>query len=147
MQIILKKEIKKLGRAGEVVSVRDGYARNFLLPQGLALPATPANLKVVERERKRALLREEKERQKARELADRINSTSCTITVQTGQDGRLFGSVTAQDISEAYKLEGIEVDRKKIELSQPIKEIGVFKVNIKLHPEVTAQAKVWVVKE
>jgi large subunit ribosomal protein L9 len=147
MQVILKKDIEKLGKAGEVVSVRRGYARNFLLPKEFALPATGANLKVVEEEKKRAALRQEKEKKDAQELAEKINSSSCTITVQAGQDGKLYGSVTNQDIAQAYKLEGINIDKKKIELPQPIKEAGVFKINVRLHPEVSAQAKVWVVKE
>lgn len=147
MQIILKKEIEKLGKGGEVVSVRDGFARNFLFPQGLALPASAANLKIVEQEKRRTLYRQEKEKKVAQDLAQKISSTSCTITVQAGQDGKLYGSVTNQDIAQAYKLEGINVDRRKIELPQLIKEVGVFKITIKLHPEVTAGAKVWIVKE
>ena len=147
MQIILKKDIEKLGKAGEVLSVRKGYARNFLLPKGLALSATASNLKVVEQEKKKVLLAKEQQKQQAQALADRISSTSCTISVQAGQDGKLFGSVTTQDIAEAFKAEGIDIDRKKIELPEPIKEVGVFKINIKLRPDIITQAKVWVVKE
>ncbi|MBL7084819.1 MAG: 50S ribosomal protein L9 [Candidatus Omnitrophica bacterium] len=147
MQVILKKDIEKLGRAGEIVSVKDGYARNFLLLQNLALLASAANLKVVEREKEKALARREKEKQQAGELANKIASLSCTITMQAGPDGKLYGSVTNQDVAQAYKAEGIDIDKRKIELPQPIKEVGVFKINVKLHPEITAQAKVWVVKE
>jgi large subunit ribosomal protein L9 len=147
MQIILKKDVEKLGKAGEVVSVKRGYARNFLLPRGLALYASASNLKVVEREKKKVLLVKEQQQKRAQALADKIGSASCTISVQAGQDGKLFGSVTTQDIAEAFKAEGIDIDRKKIELPEPIKEVGVFKINIKLHPEITSQTKVWVVKE
>ncbi len=143
----MKKDIEKLGKASEVVSVSRGYARNFLLPKGLALLATGTNLKIVEQERKKLVLRQEKEKKEAQDLAQRISSSSCTITVRAGQDGKLYGSVTNQDIAQAYKLEGINIDKRKIELPQPIKEVGVFKINVRLHPEITAQAKVWVVKE
>ncbi len=146
IQIILKKDIEKLGKAGEVLSVREGYARNFLLPKGLALSATASNLKVVEQEKKKASLAKEQQRNLAQALADKISSASCTVSVQAGQDGKLFGSVTTQDIAEAFKAEGVDIDRKKIELTQPIKEVGVFKINIKLHPDITTQTKVWVVK-
>ena len=147
MEIILKKDVEKLGKAGEVVSVMDGYARNFLLPKGFALLASTTNLKIVEQEKKKAQLLEQKQKQEAQRLADKISYTSCTITVQAGQDGKLYGSVTTQDIAQAYKLEGINVDKRRIELPQPIKEVGVFKINVRLHPEVSALAKVWVVKE
>lgn len=147
MKVILKKDIARLGKSGEVVSVKDGFARNYLLPQGLAFLASAANLKMVEQEKKRSLLHQEKEKEQAQDLAQKISSISCTISVQAGQDGKLFGSVTSQDIAQAYKLEGLNIDKRKIELTEPIKEVGVFKINIKLHPEVTAEAKIWVVKE
>ena len=147
MEVILKKDIEKLGKAGEVVSVSRGFARNFLLPKGFVLSATAANLKIVGQEKKRATLQQQKQREEAEKLAQKIGLLSCTIPVQAGQDGKLYGSVTVQDIAQGYKSEGINIDKRKIELPQPIKEVGVFKINIKLHPEVTAQAKVWVVKE
>lgn len=147
MKVILKKDIEKLGKAGEVVSVKDGYARNFLLLKGLALTASTVNLKIVEQEKKKAALRQEKQRQQAEELAQKIASVSCTITVQAGQDGKLYGSVTSQDIAQGYEAEGINIDKRKIELPEPIKEVGVFKINVRLHPEVVVQPKVWVVKE
>ncbi|NQT00202.1 MAG: 50S ribosomal protein L9 [Candidatus Omnitrophica bacterium] len=147
MEIILRKDVQKLGKAGEVISVKTGYARNFLFPQGLALEASANNLKVVEREKDKTLLRQQQQKQQAQGLADKIKSVSCTITVRAGQDGKLFGSVTSQDVAEAYKSEGIELDKRKIELEQPIKEEGVYKIQLKLHPEITAEAKIWVVKE
>ncbi|MCQ9207793.1 MAG: 50S ribosomal protein L9 [Omnitrophica bacterium] len=147
MQVILKKDVTKLGKAGEVVFVKDGFGRNFLLPKGLALLATDFNLKVVEQEKKKQALRQQEQKRQAQELAQKISAISCTITMQAGQDGKLFGSVTTQDIARAYKAEGINLDKRKIDLPETINEVGVFKINVKLHPEVTAEAKVWVVKE
>jgi len=147
MEIILKRDVKKLGRAGDLVSVKRGFARNSLFPKGLALEATPVNLKLIEQEKVKTALRRENEKKAAEELARKITSVSCTIAVEAGPDGKLYGSVTNQDIAGGYRLEGIDIDKRKIELPQPIKEVGVFKVNIKLHPEVTAEAKIWVVKE
>ena len=147
MDVILRKDVGKLGKAGEVDSVMTGYARNFLFPQGLALEASAGNLKVVEKEKEKSLLRQQQQKQQAQELADRIQAVSCRITVRAGEDGKLFGSVTTQDIVEAYKSEGIELDKKKIELERPIKEEGVYKIQLKLHPEINAEGKIWVVKE
>lgn len=147
MQLILKKDVEKLGKAGDVVDVKRGFARNFLFPKDRALAASPANLKIVEKEKAKETLRLEKDRQKAQDLAKKIASTSCTISVQSGDDGKLYGSVTTQDIAQAYKSEGIDIDKRKIELPQPIKEVGVFKIEIKLHPEVIAQGKVWIVNK
>jgi len=147
MQIILKKDIEKLGKTGELIYVKRGFARNFLFPKRLALPATAVNLKLVEQQKTQARLYREKAEKEAQGLSDKISSTSCTISVQAGQDGKLYGSVTTQDIAQAYKLEGIDIDKRKIELPQPIKEVGVFKIKIRLHPELAAEAKVWVVKE
>ncbi|UCB57299.1 MAG: 50S ribosomal protein L9 [Candidatus Omnitrophota bacterium] len=147
MRVILKKDIEKLGKAGEVVTVKPGYGRNFLLPQDAALAATEANLKLMEQEKARAHFRQEKEKKEAEALAAKISSISCTIPVAVGPDGKLYGSVTTQDIAQAYKLEGIDIDKRKIELPQAIKEVGVFKINIKVHPELNIEAKVWVVKE
>ncbi len=147
MKAILKKDIEKLGKTGDLVDVKTGFARNLLFPKGLALPATPINLKLVEQQKTKVRLCLEKEKKKARELADKINSTSCTISVKAGQDGKLYGSITTQDIAQAYKSEGVDIDKRKIELPEAIKEVGVFKIKIRLHPEVTAEAKVWAVKE
>jgi large subunit ribosomal protein L9 len=147
MQLILKKNVEKLGKAGDVITVKRGFARNFLFPKNLALAASPANLKIVEKEKAKEALLLEKDRQKAQDLSKKIGSTSCTISVQSGEDGKLYGSVTTQDIAQAYKSEGIDIDKRKIELAEPIKEVGVFKIEIKLHPEVIAQGKVWIVNK
>jgi len=147
MQVILKKDIEKLGKAGEVVFAKRGFARNFLFPKSLALPATSANLKLVGQEKKKESLRQEKEKQQAQVLGEKLTSSSCTITVQAGEEGKLFGSVTTQDIAQAYKLEGIDIDKRKIELPEAIKEVGIFKIKVRLHPEVNIETKVWVVKD
>jgi large subunit ribosomal protein L9 len=147
MQVILKKDIDKLGRAADVVSVKDGYARNYLFPRGLALQACPANLRIVGQQKKKEAHLKEQRKNQAQALAAKIASVSCTILVQAGEDGRLFGSVTNQDIAAAFGQEGIDIDRRKIELAEPIKEVGVFKINVRLHPEVAAETKIWIVKE
>ena len=147
MKVILKQDIEKLGKTADIISVSDGYARNYLFPQGLALEACRANLKIVKQQKKKEAQLKQKQKNQAQELAAKITSVSCTILVQAGEDGKLFGSVTNQDIAAAFKQEGVDIDKRKIELSEPIKEVGVFKINIKLHPEVAAEAKIWVVKE
>lgn len=147
MEIVLRKNVEKLGESGEVVVVSDGYARNFLIPQGFAFKATSGNLKVVEREKKAYQRRKESEKTSAQQLAEKLSNASCTVSVRVGEDGKLFGSVTAADIAEALEFEGIKIDKKAIELASPIKEIGVFEVSAKLHSEVSVNVKVWVVKE
>ena len=147
MEIILRKGMENLGKSGEVVTVKDGYARNFLIPRGFALKATPGNLKVVEEEKKAQKRRIEKEKRNAQELARRLSTISCTVSVRIGEDEKMFGSVTNSDIAKALEIEGIKIDKKTIELASPIREIGVFHVPVKLHPEVTVDVKVWVVKE
>src|SRR2546422_154692 len=144
MQIVLKEDIDKLGRRGEVVKVADGYARNYLLPLGKALPATPGNLKVIEREKRRYVVRLTKEKE---EMSRRIQGLSLTLVRKVGENDVLYGSVTSGDIAEALSKEGIVVDKRRIQLSDPVKSLGIYTVPIRLHPEVTAEVKVWVVKE
>ena len=147
MQIVLKEDIDKLGRRGEVVKVADGYARNFLLPLGKALAATPGNLKVIEREKRRYLVRLSKEKEENAALSGRIQALSLTLVRKVGENDVLYGSVTSGDIAEALSKEGIAVDKRRIQLPDPIKSLGIYTVPIRLHPEVTAEVKVWVVKE
>jgi large subunit ribosomal protein L9 len=147
MQIVLKEDIDKLGRRGEVVKVADGYARNFLLPLGKALPATPGNLKVIEREKRRYVVRQSKEKEESDALSGRIQALSLTLVRKVGESDVLYGSVTSGDIAEALSKEGIVVDKRRIQLQEPIKSLGIYTVPIRLHPEVTAEVKVWVVKE
>lgn len=146
MEVILLEDIPQLGKAGEVVRVKDGYARNYLIPKGLAQAATPQNLKALEQRRQLRQRRLERELQRAKDLAARISELNCTIRRPAGDDGKLFGAVTSADIGEALKEMGLEVDRKRIELSEPIKVTGAYTVPIKLHPEVTVELKLWVEK-
>ncbi|MDY6863867.1 MAG: 50S ribosomal protein L9 [Thermodesulfobacteriota bacterium] len=146
MEVILLEDIPDLGQVGLKVKVADGFGRNYLLPQKKALKATPQNIKLVELEIAR---REDiflKEKKIAEKLAKKISGISCTISKQVGDEDKLFGSVTSMDIEKALKQEKIDIDRKNIILSEPIKSIGIYTVPIKLHSEVTAQLKVWVVK-
>ena len=147
IKLILKNDVKDLGKAGDTVNVKDGYARNFLVPQGFALEYSESTLKVIEEEKKKEKIRLEKEKKKALTEQGKISKVSCTIPVKVGEEGKLFGAVTSSDIEEALKQEGIEIDKRKIELPEPIKVLGVYTVPVKLHPEVTANIKVWVVKE
>ena len=147
MELILLKDIDRLGKRGDCVTVKDGYARNYLLPSGLARSNTPGNVKFVERLKVMEDARHEEELQEAKQLSGRLGSLSCTLRVKTGEGEKLFGAVTTQDIVGALQEEGISIDRKKIILEQPIKSLGVFQISVRLHPEVTAILKVWVVKE
>ena len=138
MKLILKENIKDLGNTGDVIQVSDGYARNYLIPKGLAKLATPQNIKLLDqesKERKNKLMKEKKE---AELFAKSLEEISCTIVKKAGEKDKLFGSVTPQDIQEGLKNEGIEIDKKKIVLEEPIKTLGVYKASIQVHPEVTA---------
>jgi large subunit ribosomal protein L9 len=142
MEIILREHVDNLGRRGEIVKVSDGYARNYLLPRKLALPATEGNIKHVARERKIAEQREAVEKHGAEELAARISAAEVIVSRRVGETDTLFGSVTAADIASALAELGLEIDRRKIQLHEPIKQIGEFAVPIKLHREVTVEIKV-----
>ena len=146
MQVILRKDVEKLGRIGDVVKVRAGYARNYLLPQGIAYPVSADNLKRIEAERERARQEEERRLQEVKSFAEKLATTSVTIEAKA-EGGRLFGSVTPQMISDALKEEkGFQVPVKSIRLEQPLKEIGVYDVPVHLTPEVEVNLKVWVVE-
>jgi large subunit ribosomal protein L9 len=147
MQIVLKEDIDKLGRRGEVIKVADGYARNYLLPLGKALPATAGNLKVIEREKRRYVVRLSKEKEENEALSRKIQALSLTLVRKVGENDVLYGSVTSGDIAEALSQEGVGVDKRRIQLQDPIKSLGIYNVPIRLHPEVTTEVKVWVVKE
>jgi large subunit ribosomal protein L9 len=147
MDVILRDHIEKLGRRGEIVKVSDGYARNYLLPRKLALPATEGNKKHVERERKIMETREADERAQAEAIAVRLSSVDITIARRVGETEQLYGSVTAADIAEFLKGKGFEIDRRKLILPEPIKTVGEHDVPLKLHRDVTAPLKVKVVKE
>jgi large subunit ribosomal protein L9 len=147
MKVILQEDVVDLGQAGELVEVKAGYARNYLIPKGLAVAATSRNLKVIEHQRRLLVDRQSKQLTRVTDLADTINTLSATFERKAGDDDRLFGSVTSQHIAEFFAEENLPVERKQIRLEEPIKSLGVFNVPIKLHTEVTAELKVWVVKE
>ncbi len=147
MEVILREDIEKLGTRGQVVKVADGFARNFLLPRRLAVPATEANRKIVEQERQAALRREAKEKAAAEELAKMLAGVRLTTLQKAGEADQLFGSVTAKDIAEMLEKQGYTIDRKKIVLDHPIKTLGEHKVMVKLHREVSVEIPVVVNKE
>lgn len=147
MKVILTGDVKSIGSMGDVVEVKDGFARNFLFPQKLARIAVGSNLKIVEDIKKKKTLAAAKEKKEAEVLKEKILAFSCTISVEAGEDDKLFGSVTSQDISRAFEAEGLAVEKRKIMLEEPIKKLGVYNITVKLHPEVTAEVKVWVVKK
>ena len=147
MDVILREDVEKLGQAGEVVSVKDGYARNFLLPRGLAYPATEGNRRRLEAERKQHDRRTAAAVGEARDLAARLEALSLSFTMKAGEGDKLFGSVTAGDIAERLGAEGFTVDKRAVELAEPIKTLGAFKVPVRLHADVKPEIRVWVVKE
>ncbi len=147
MNVILKENVENLGQIGEQVRVKAGYARNYLIPQGMAIEATVRNLKNLEHLKKLVQDKIDKTLKSAESLARRIESISITLSQKVGENERLFGSITTMTIAAALEEEGIEIDKKKILLEEPIKQLGVYTIPIKLHPELTADLKVWVVEE
>ena len=147
MQIILTTDVPSLGDAGDLVEVKAGYGANYLIPQGLALPATSSNKNQIEHQRRAISARIARDRQDAEGLAAKLSHVSVTITRLVGDDDKLFGSVSNKDIAEALRDQGHEVDRRKIILDAPIKALGVYDVPVKVHRDVIAQIKVWVVAD
>jgi large subunit ribosomal protein L9 len=147
MEIILREDIEKLGARGEVVKVAAGYARNYLLPKRLAVPATDSNKKIVEQERQAHLRRESKEKGAAQELGKILSAVTVIIAQKAGENDQLFGSVTAKDIAEALEKQNYTIDRRKIQLDEPIKQLGEHKVTVRLHREVPVEITVHVTKE
>jgi large subunit ribosomal protein L9 len=147
MDVILREDVEKLGAAGDVVTVKDGYARNYLLPRGLAYAATDGNKRRLEAERKSRSRRADAEVAEAGAIAARLEAVSLSFSMKAGEGDKLFGSVTTHDIAERLKAEGFDVDKKTVELPEPIKALGVYKVPIRLHPDVKPEVRVWVVKE
>ncbi|MDL1872517.1 50S ribosomal protein L9 [Deltaproteobacteria bacterium PRO3] len=147
MQVILREDIPTLGKAGEVVKVRDGYGRNYLLPRKMAVLADAKNLKAVEAQKKQIEAQRAKDRQKADEAAAKLASLELTIAREVGSNDRLFGSVTKVEISAALREKGVQIDKHLIELAAPIKTIGTYEVGVKLHPEIRAAFKLWVVRQ
>ena len=147
MEVILREDVDKLGHRGQVVKVAAGYARNFLLPKRLAVAATDSNKNIVEQERKAALRREAKESADAADLGKMVSTVTLTIAQKAGENDQLFGSVTAKDIAEYLEKQNYQIDRRKIQLPEPIRTLGEFKVPIRLHRDVTVDVTVNVVKE
>ncbi len=147
MEVILREDIEKLGNRGEVVKVAPGYARNFLLPKKLAVAATGANKKIVEQERQSHLRKEAKHKTEAEDLSRLLTGVSVTIAQKAGENDQLFGSVTSKDVGDALAARNFTIDRRKIQLDEPIKQLGEYKVPVRLHKDVTAEVTVLVVKE
>lgn len=147
MEVILKEDIPKVGKMGEVVRVRDGYARNYLLPRGLVLVANKRNLKVFEHQKRVVSAQKERVVKQAQGLSEKLAGTLLTIPVKAGEEGKLFGSVTNMDIEKALRAKGFEIERRRIHLDEPIKSLGDYEVPVRLTAEVTAMVKVSVISE
>ncbi|MDE3057451.1 MAG: 50S ribosomal protein L9 [Bacteroidota bacterium] len=147
MKVILRQDFEALGKIGDVVDVKDGYARNYLIPRNIVFRATPNNLNALEEEKKQHARREQKQLKEAEKLRGEIEKVSLTISMKVGEDDKLFGSVTSQMIADALKEKNYTVDKRNIELEEPIKTLGIFEVPVKIHSSVTAKIKVWVVRE
>jgi large subunit ribosomal protein L9 len=147
MQVILREKIDNLGNAGDVVDVKPGYGRNYLIPKGLAYEATQGNVRRIEAERAKQERKQAETLNEARQQATRFEGVSLTFHARAGQEGKLFGSITSADIAERLAEQGIEVDRRAIELDEPIKSLGVTSVPVRLHPQVHPEIKVWVIAE
>ena len=147
MKVILREDITSVGKCGEVVEVKPGYARNYLIPKNLAIPATKGSVKAVNEVVKQKELRENKKKRENLKLKQAIEKISCTAEVNVGEEDKVFGSVTGQDIAGLLKEKGFDLDKRMIELENPVKALGVYSIPIKLHPEVIANLKLWVVKK
>ena len=147
MQIILTTDIPSLGDAGDLVEVKPGYGANYLIPQGLALPATSSNKNQIEHQRRAISTRIARDRKDAESMSEKLSQVSVTITRLVGDDDKLFGSVSTKDIADALRDQGFDVDRRKIVLETPIKALGVYDVPVKVHRDVIAQIKLWVVAD
>jgi len=147
MDVILRQSIENLGQPGDIVKVSPGYARNFLLPRGLAYEATEGNRRRLEREREKLEAAEGERRGKAQEIANRLGEVSLTFAARVGDEGKLFGSVTAADIVQQLEAQGHHIEKRQIDLHEPIKALGVYRVPIRLHADVKPEIKVWVIKQ
>ncbi|MCB9249040.1 MAG: 50S ribosomal protein L9 [Ignavibacteriales bacterium] len=147
MKIILRKNYDQLGKIGDLVDVKNGFARNFLLPRQIAYIATKGNVRSLEEEKHQLAKKEVKELEAAKILGAELETVSITIPVKVGEEDKIFGSVTSQMIADALKEKKYDIDRRKIDLEEPIRALGIYSVNVKLHPEVTTIVKTWVVRE
>jgi large subunit ribosomal protein L9 len=147
MEVILKQSVENLGKPGDIVKVSNGYARNYLLPRGLAYEATPGNRNRIARERERLEAAEADRLTAARTLAERLEQVSLTFSARVGEEDKLFGSVTAADIAQQLEAQGLDIEKRQVDLHEPIKALGVYRVPIRLHAEVRPEIKVWVIKQ
>jgi large subunit ribosomal protein L9 len=147
MEVILRQAIENLGHTGDIVKVSPGYARNFLLPRGLAYEATTGNKKKLEQERARLEAAENERRTAAQGVATQLETVSLTFSARVGEEGKLFGSVTAADIAQQLEAQGIHIEKRQIDLHEPIRALGVYRVPVRLHADVKPEIKVWVIKQ
>ena len=147
MEIILRQAVENLGKPGDVVKVKSGYARNYLLPHGLAYEATPGNLKRIQQERDRLDAAENGRRTAAQGQAEKLEQVSLTFSARVGEEGKLFGSVTAADVAQQLEAQGFHIEKRQIDLHEPIKALGVYRVPIRLHADVKPEVRVWVIKQ
>lgn len=147
MEVILRQAIENLGHPGDVVTVKSGYARNYLLPRGFAYEATPGNLKRISQEKARLEAAEAERRGVAEGLAKKLEEVQLTFSARVGEEGKLFGSVTAADIQQQLESQGFSIEKRQIDLHDPIKTLGVFRVPVKLHADVKPEVRVWVIKQ
>jgi len=147
MKVILRQNYESLGQVGDLVEVKEGFARNFLIPRKIAYAALKGNILALEEEKKNIAKKKQQEIHAAETLASEIEKVSVTIPVQVGEEDKIFGSVTTQMIADALKEKGYEIDKRKIEIEEPIKSLGIYGISIKLHSSVTSNVKVWVVRE
>ena len=147
MEVILRQAVENLGKPGDVVKVSNGYARNFLLPRGVAFEATPGNLKRIAQEKERLEAAENERRAAAQTLAERLEQVSLTFSARVGEEGKLFGSVTPADIAHQLEAQGFQIEKRQIDLHEPLRTLGVFRVPVRLHAEVKPEIKVWVIKQ
>ncbi len=147
MKVILMKDIEKLGSIGDELEIKDGYARNYLIPRKLVIESNKGAIQILEQKKLEASRREQKIKDECLALAEKIKAGSFTISVDAGEKDKLFGSVTSEMIADFLKVEGLEIDKRKIVLEEPIKALGVYNIEIRLHPEVKAEARIWIVKK
>ncbi len=147
MKVILREDIPDFGRAGDAIEVKAGYGRNYLFPRNLAIPATKANLKAIDEVRKQKQMRERKRRRQAEIVKDKIERLSLSVEVMVGEEDKLYGSVTNANVAELLAKEGILVDKRAIELEEPLKVLGVYTIPVKIDKDVTAQLRLWVIKK
>ena len=147
MEVILSQDVDALGKLGQVVKVKDGYARNFLIPRKLAYAATASNLKRIEQQEKNRKIQYEKDKKEAEELAGKLSKASCTVSVEVNDLDKLYGAISEIDIAQALEVEGFTVDKRTIVIENPIEELGIFEIGVHLHPEVTAKIRLWVTKK